>query len=172
MEYFKLGLDPRIESMGGNLKLPAHLIQSYDKTENGEVVTIQNEELFRYPCLIEQPVLLVSDQIRRVLCECIPELEYKIITIFNAKQGTRQEYAYCQFQQVLGGIIKQEDTLLVQLHEHHSQLPNLLCVKHYHQSILISNLDVAERLLKVQIFGLHIEKVHLEEGINNDGTTK
>ncbi|MNJ54617.1 hypothetical protein D3C77_500660 [compost metagenome] len=166
MEYFKLGLDRRVESVGGKLKLPTHLLQSYDKMQDGDIITIHNEELILYPCLIEQPVLLVSSQIGRVLRECMPELEYKMITIFNASQGTRQEYAYYHFQQVLGEIIKQNDTnsLLIRLQEHHPQLPSLLCVKHYHQSILICNLDVAERLLSMQIFGLHIEKIQLEEG--------
>lgn len=169
MHYFKLGLDPRVESMGGRLKLPAHLLQSYDKMQDGDIITIYNEELIHFPCLIEQPVCLVSSQIRRVLSESMPELEYKTITIFNASQGTRQEYAYCYFQQVLGEIIKQGDAepLLIRLHEHNehgSQLPSLLSVKHYHQSILISNLDVTERLLRMQIFGLHIENIQLEEG--------
>lgn len=168
MHYFKLGLDPRVESMGGRLKLPAHLLQSYDKMQDGDIITIHNEELIHYPCVIEQPVWLVSSQIRRVLSECMPELEYKTITIFNASQGTRQEYAYCHFQQALGEITKQHahaDNLLIQLQEHHTQLPSVLCVKHYHTAVLISNLDVTERLLRMQIFGLHIEKIQLEEGI-------
>ncbi|MMZ57270.1 hypothetical protein D1872_191890 [compost metagenome] len=174
MEYFIVEQDRRL--MGGAISFPERIMKGFEYAEQNEVVYVKAEGDFEYSCIIDRPVLLVSDEFKRVICEFDPQMEYKAVVVMDLERQLQFPYFIMNLRDVScnsrhdsfpgAGRI---DDLVIDEKQINEQA--IFKITYYRSSYLVVRLDVAEHLLRKSLYGLKLKRIHSIEGDNYECTS-
>lgn len=176
MEYFIIEQDRRLDSIGRSISFSERILQGFEYAEKHEVVYAESDKALEYTCIIDRPVLLVSDELRNIFKEFEPELEHKTVVVMDLARQIQFPYSMmnlievsCSNQQLPYIRTGQSDELVID----ESQV-NGLCIfriTYYKSSYLVVRLDVAERLLRKSMYGLKLRRIQTMGCDQSESTT-
>lgn len=85
MEYFIVELDRRLNSIGGAITFPETVLKGFEYANPQETAYVSSGQEIEYSCFIERPVLLFSEDFRRVITSFEPDLEHKTVVVMDLK---------------------------------------------------------------------------------------
>lgn len=169
MEYYVVGHDPRLDAMGGNISFPERVLNGFAAAEDYEMASVREGRRLEYRSVIELPVFLVSAQVREVLSQCMPELPYKTVVVTD--QSTYTQVHFCLIDVPKVDCISQTHSVIERgvirqavLDEEKISGLSMFWAADLPASGLIVRLDVAEALLRHNLYGLSIRKIPSKAG--------
>jgi hypothetical protein len=173
MEYFIVEQDRRLDTAIGGQSFPDRLLKGYEYAEEYEVVIVKSKLEMNYSCIIERPVLLVSDKMRDIFSQFAPEINYKSVVLIDTVRQLQLLYSIMQLKEIphtvrsdLSRGVQPSDELLL----NESLVGDLSIFKmpYFQSSYLIVRIGVAEELLRRNLYGLKLRRIQsIREGDPN-----
>ncbi|AJS61111.1 hypothetical protein [Paenibacillus sp. IHBB 10380] len=175
MEYFIVEQDRRL--IGGAISFPERILKGFEYAEPNEVLYTKSEKELEYSCIIDRPVLLVSDELRRIITEFEPQMEHKAVVVMDLERQLQFPYSMMNFQDVACDSNKQSylatgriEEIVIDEKQINGQA--IFKITYYRSSYLVVRLDVAEYLLRRSLYGLKLNRIQSMEGDKYECTTK
>lgn len=167
MEYFILEQDRRLGSLDGLITCSEQMKKGYDFAEDEEFVYIDSPKALEYGCILEKPVLLVSEDVYQILNRYGHGLAHKkVIVIDMARNGQVHYYlpnfteVPCTDQEYVKKNAEDIEKLdLFMVDEKLIEGISMFKLNVYRKSYLVVRLDVAEGMLRTSLYGLNVRRI-------------
>ncbi|MWC31385.1 hypothetical protein [Paenibacillus sp. MMS18-CY102] len=168
MKYFVLEHDRRSPANGANINFPARMLQGYHYAEEQEIVYAKQGCQISPSSLIEHPILLISDPLRKTIARFIPDVGYKSIVVMDLGQQSQFYYSWMDFVEIpclMPERMEAENGRISKMHvEDVSEDAAIFQISHYRSRVLVARVDVAECLLRTGLYGLKVRPIQLMRG--------
>ncbi|GIP11923.1 hypothetical protein J1TS5_40930 [Paenibacillus macerans] len=166
MEYFIVELDRRLNSIGGAITFPETVLKGFEYANPQETAYVSSGQEIEYSCFIERPVLLFSEDFRRVITSFEPDLEHKTVVVMDLKRHIQVPYSLMNFKEIPCLLQNSTTAKIGEFVIDESRVPGLKIFKipYYRSSLLVVRLDVAEGLLRKSLRGLKLRRILSVEG--------
>lgn len=171
MEFFVLERDKRLDHLAGGLVCSPRLEQGYEAAEDNELVEVHGEEVRDYGCILEQPTLLVANELRRLLTKYDSQMAYKTVSIIDKTlNGLQLNYFLLNMREVevmapipLDDLKRSNAALGFSLRR--GDIPDypFFGVTYHRKRYLVVRLDVAEHVLRAGLYGVAVKRLQLKE---------
>lgn len=173
MEYFSLGNDPRLETMGSSISFPERVIQGFEHAEEIQTAIVKPGRKQAYCPIIERPVLLVSEEIQQLLARFAPDMKSKTVHILNPNTYSQDTFCMLDIPEIdcmslTHSVIEKGVVKKLVISEKHIENYSIFKVKGLMLPSLIVRLDVAEALMRTSLYGLKIQRISTEGDVNNE----
>ncbi|MFX3634517.1 MAG: hypothetical protein ACE3L7_03000 [Candidatus Pristimantibacillus sp.] len=169
MEYFVLEHDRRLPANGGNLAFSDRMLRGYRYAEQQEIVYAKTGSRLSHGSLIEQPLLLVSEELRTLITQIAPEIAYKRVLTIDLEQQVQFPYAWMDFQEIACAAPDRtgmENGRISRMVINPDVLGEaaIFQIPYYRSRVLVARVDMAESLLRKSLYGLSIRRIQLIGG--------
>lgn len=174
MQYFLMRLDKRIENIITFTDFPednhALLLKEQAKTfKDITTLFVEGDSDVVYPDFIENPVFLVSDELKKVLEIYDSTLIFKTVVLSNLKEETQKIY-WLVLTDILDALSEKtefykngwEKRILID--EEKTEGHRIFQVEGLQRNELLVHLDVAESILRRDFKGIELKKVESDVG--------
>lgn len=175
MEYFIIEHDRRLDAIGGAISFPERMLKGFEHAAEQEIVYIKPGRKLEYSCIVERPVLLISEEIRTIVSQFEPQTAYKAVVVMDQEHHGQLHYSMMDLKEV--HCISEEYSLIEKgqikkmvIDESRIGDLSIFKIPYYHSSILVARLDVAECLLRKSLYGLRLRRILSMEGEGRDGS--
>ena len=100
MDYFVIGYDRRLQAIGDCLSFPEQMLRGYDFAEAHEIVDVKPGRAIEPGCIIERPMLLVSDEIRQVFRQFEPEMASKTVVVIDREHSSQAIFFWMDVKRI------------------------------------------------------------------------
>lgn len=167
MEYFILEQDRRLGSLDGMITFSEQMKQGYESVKDEEFVFIDSPKALEYGCILEKPVLLVSEEVYQILNQYERGLAHKKVIVIDMARNGQVHYFFPNFTEVSCSeqeSIKKntEDTEKIDhftVDEKLIEGLSMFQLNVYRKSYLVVRLDVAEGMLRTSLYGLNVRRI-------------
>lgn len=174
MEYFSLAHDSRLDELGPCIDFPESVLRGVDQAAATQTALVKQGVQMGYSCIIEHPVLLVSEEISQVLGQFIADTSAKTVLVLNPNNFSQDTYYLLQIPEVdclsekhavvEKGVVRK----LVICEEKVRDVP-FFKIQGLARPSLVVRLDVAEALLRMSLYGLKVSRVLTEQMVYPEG---
>lgn len=166
MQYFVIEQDRRLNSIGGMITFPERVLKGFKYADPQEVVYVNVDQEIEYSCIIERPVLLISEEFLHVLISFQPDLEYKIVVVMDLKRHFQVPYFLVNVPEAPCLLDSSTMAKIDELVIDESEVVGLKFFKvpYYRNCLFVVRLDVAEGLLRRSLKGLKLRRILSMEG--------
>ncbi|KFN10350.1 hypothetical protein GNQ08_05395 [Paenibacillus macerans] len=169
MEYYVVSHDSRLDAMGGNILFPERVLSGFAAAEDYEMAFVRKGRKLEYRSVIELPVFLVSAQVREILSQYEPNLAYKTLVVTD--QTTYTQVYFCLIDVPKVDCISQTHSVIERgmvreavLEEEKISGLRMFWAAGLPFPGLIVRLDVAEALLRHNLYGLNLRRICSKAG--------
>lgn len=167
MNYYILERDRRLGSLEGKFAYSDGLQQGFSYANPYEVIHVKGEGKRDYGCLLNYPLLLVSEELRQIFMRFDPALCCKTVAIFDEKIQGQIQYYMLNLVEVTGEVDPtaktRNNSLITYTVRDEIKTKCIFQLKVYHTSYLVLGLDIAEAVLRHSLYGVNVQKICLEE---------
>ncbi|MNZ70958.1 hypothetical protein D3C78_893090 [compost metagenome] len=170
MEYFSLGHDHRLEAIGSHITFPDQVIQGFEHADDFQVAVVKQGRKPGYSCLIEHPVLLVSDDIYQIFGRFTPHMKSKTVNVLNPNTYSQDTYYMLDVPEIdclslTHSIIEKGNIKKLVINEQQVGDKSIFKIKNVIRPSLVVRFDIAEALLRTSLYGLEIQRILSEVGL-------
>ncbi|AWB43683.1 hypothetical protein DCC85_05255 [Paenibacillus sp. CAA11] len=145
--------------------------RGFQHADEVEFVQIQGLGLRDYGCMLEQPTLLFSEEIRTIMSHYTKTLPSKNVMIMDSSvPGQQLPYFLLDIQEISAVGLEQTTSFvpqkqlkfIVNSYEILKLLP-FFKLTYLHREYVILRLNVAEHILRHSLYGIAIDRITIEE---------
>ncbi|WP_334075108.1 MULTISPECIES: hypothetical protein [Paenibacillus] len=171
MEFFVLERDKRLDHLAGGLVCSARLEQGYEAAEDNELVEVHGEGARDYGCMLEQPTLLVTSELRMLLTKYDSQMAYKTVSIIDKNfNGLQLNYFLINMREVdvmdaIPPDVLKRSKAALGFRIRRGDVPEcpFFGMTYYRKKYLVVRLDVAEHVLRAGLYGVAVKRLQLKE---------
>ncbi|MWC31277.1 hypothetical protein [Paenibacillus sp. MMS18-CY102] len=168
MKYFVLEHDRRSPANGANINFPDRMLQGYSHAEEQEIVYAKQGSQISPSSLIEHPILLISEPLRKAITRFIPNVGYKSIVVMDLEQQSQFYYSWMDFLEIpclMPERMEAENGRISKMVvEDVSEDAAIFQISYYRSRVLVARIDVAECLLRTGLYSLNVRPIQLTRG--------
>lgn len=161
MEYYVLKRDERLGALEGKFSYSDGLRQGYDHADSYEIISVEGNGKREYGCILTHPMLLISEEVRKMLLYFDQGLESKTVGVFDQEMQTQIQYYMPKLPQIKGGTSEKPTDYTVPTGAL-GALP-FFQLEVYRNVQFIIRLDVAEKVLREGLYGVSVKKMIINE---------
>lgn len=169
-QYHMIEYDRGLPVNGGSLQWPERMLLGYEYAADEEIVYVKQSQPFAFPCILAQPpVLLLGEELSKVILKAAPDTARKRVAIMNLEQQRHSFYNWVNLPKAMcanperaliqGGQIMGMTADLRGLEE-----APIFSISYFPAQLVIVRLDIAEALLRAGIYGLSVRPIQITEG--------
>ncbi|AZK48594.1 hypothetical protein [Paenibacillus lentus] len=173
MEYFSLEHDQRLEAIGGSITFPEQVVQGFEHAEDFQTAVVKPGRKQGYSCIIEHPVFLVSDEIHQIFSRFAPDMKSKTVQVLNPSTYSQDTYYMLDLPEIdcislTHSMIEKGFVKKLVINEEPVENQPIFRIKSLIRPSLVVRLDVAEALLRTSLYGLKIQRILTEAGVEHE----
>ncbi|GJM71807.1 hypothetical protein HMSSN036_40230 [Paenibacillus macerans] len=173
MEYFSLEHDQRLDAIGSSITFPEQLVQGFEHAEDFQTVFVKPGRTQGYSCIIEHPVFLVSAEIQQIFSGFAPNMRFKTVHVINPNISSQDTYYMMDIPEIdcissTHSTIEKGFVKKLVIREEPIEDQPIFKIKSLIRPSLVVRLDVAEALLRTSLYGLKIQRILTEAGVEHE----
>jgi hypothetical protein len=162
VEYYVLKRDERLGTLEAKFSYSEALRQGYEQAASYEIISVEGQGRREYGCILTHPMLLISEEVRKVLLHFEQGLECKTVGVFDQEIQSQIQYYMPKLPQVKGEIQSNKPFVYSVPTGALESLP-FFQLEVYRNVQFIVRLDVAEKVLREGLYGVSLEKIKINE---------